>query len=291
MVKKFLLGTTCAAALLMGSVAFSNPSSTGFYAGIRLGGAYNKVKESFRHSSQKKDTQVDIIEVSRNGVSGGAVIGYGYELSCGIYVGANMSAAYDFTKIDGDKGTGTFKKTILQKDGTPVPIDNGAYKVDIRPMVTYGFAVQVGGKIMPNVLAYASFGVEGTYTKIKQVITGGFNFVVQNEMGNGDVVTESDGTTSAQLTLSTNGTEEAKIHLLSLTPGVGAKWFANRNVYVGVQCDFPIGLNKKLDEKYYTQNLATATTTQISSVSALGNSIYVKRPLGVRYALTVGCKF
>jgi hypothetical protein len=292
MIKKFLAGAACAAVVLSG-VAFSNPSATGFFADLNLGGAYNKLKESLRHSSQKKDTQVDVLEVSKNfGFYVGAALGYGYELPCGVYIGGNIYGGYDFTKIDGDKGTGKFSKTIQTNNDAAVAID-GVYKVDIRPMGVYGAAIQVGGKIMPNVLAFASFGVEGTYTKIKQYIAAGFQGLVQNELGNGEKIYETQGNETKFVTLTSNGTEEAKIHLISLVPGLGAKYFFTPAVSVGVRCDFLIGIGRKLDDKYNKGGTAQGAdgAVTLQSPAELGNSIYVKRQLGVRYGITLGYKF
>jgi hypothetical protein len=67
-------------------------------------------------------------------------------------------------------------------------------------------------------------------------------------------------------------------------------------VYVGAQVDFPVGISKKVDDKYYNQaskaviSSGTNAVTPLS-LSALKNDLYIKRPFGVRYALSVGYKF
>jgi opacity protein-like surface antigen len=302
MIKKILLGGVFAAALL-GDFSVAETTATGAFVELNGGGAYTKLNEYFRHTSQKSGDQLKIVEVSKNfGFVIGGGVGYGYELGNHFYVGAKVSASYDCTNIDDEDGSGEFKATILNGSSKQVTLNSGRYQItEGKPMFNYGVSVQIGGKVVPSILVYASFGAEGTYTKIKQYIFADSSdfttpLSIQNEAGN-NLLTFT-GASGSEARTASNGSEELKTNLVSLVPGVGLRWFATNNVYVGAQVDFPIGVSRKVEEKYYNSKIPTTvtnsgTTTQSSFVSLteLKNNLYIKRPFGVRYALSVGYKF
>lgn len=304
MMKKFLMGTVCSAVLLS-SVAVSNPSATGFFVGLKAGGAYTKLGEYARHTSQKAKDQVELVDVKKNfGFIAGIDAGYGYEMNNGFYIGGKIYGIYDATKIDGEDGKGDFSKTMLSKDGSQFTAV-GNYEInEAKPQYTFGAAVQVGGKLMPCLLAYASLGVEMTKTKIKQYIYAE-DFALQNDFGMGTVHTygykKADNTEVIvkDAKFKDNGSEEMDINLISVVPGIGVKWFFTPSVYVGAEVDMPIGISKKADAKYFNKvsTLESASFTDTDSkmnvvtLEGQSNDLYVKRNLGVRYGLTIGMKF
>jgi hypothetical protein len=299
MVKK-LLGTVCSAILLANFAAAE--TSTGAFVEVNAGGAYTKIKEYARHSSQKASDQIELFDAKKNfGFVIGASVGYGYEMLCGFYVGAKVYGAYDATKIKDDSKSAPTTKQIKVKDGTVVSASMIHQINEGKPQFSYGAALQLGGKLIPNCLVFASFGVEGTYTKIKQAILAGEFFAVQNDFGNGVEVKDGDSTCTAL----SNGSEALKVNLISLVPGIGFKYFFTPAVYVGLNVDFPIGISKKVEDKYYnTQmkanvkkpdpaNAAAVVESEVSapSLSETGNSLYIKRDFNVRYGIGIGYKF
>jgi hypothetical protein len=302
-VKKILLSSVCSAVLL-GSVAVSNPSTSGAFVQINGGGVYTKLKEYFRHSSQKADSQVEMLEETKKaGFYIGGGVGYGYEIGQNFYIGATIYGHYDATDVKNDEEK-IFSKSILDNEGKTQEMQ-GKYKiVEGKPIFTYGMSAQVGAKVAANIIVGASIGVEGTYTKIKQYIISEGAFV-QNDAGIGVIwaykAKTSPGTADDDmiLTLKGNGTEVLKTHLISVVPGVFAKYFITPNIFAGVQVEFPIGFNKKVDEKYYNQGLDYASSiNRVSegnkvafSLTSTDNKLYIKRPFAVRYGLTIGYKF
>lgn len=293
--KKILMGAFCSA-LCLSSCGFAKTGVTGFYIGANVGGMYtNSLKEYARHSSQDSDDQTELFELSKDfGFVVGLHVGYGYEMNCGFYVGAQVYANYDFTKIDNeDDGKGsalsrTFKNNEKSVNGTL------SYEIDeLKPMFGYGAAIQLGFKVTPNVLVYGSFGVEGTHTTVKQALVAvGEDGVlgVQNDFGSGFKFKPQGQ--DAEVSLSSNGGDEVSVEMISLVPGVGAKWFIKPNVYVGAQVDFLIGINKKIDSKYYNTKLSTSdANVQVNSLADNGFEMYINRKFALRYGLTAGYKF
>lgn len=301
--KKVLLAGMCCLSV---AGAQAVPTATGFFVELNGGGSYNSIKECFRHDSQKKDSQVTMIEGTKNAFFVGGSVGYGYEMACGFYVGVKAYGLYDHAKIEKKEGdiaawTGTVKRTLAVAASGSLNYDV-AYEFEAKPQFSYGASLLLGGKVMPNLLVYVGVGGEATYTKVSQAIFGdasSYDFALSN--GKGAVKTERMDVTQC-LYLTAGNNDEIKTHLFSLVPSVGVKYFLSSGVYIGADVAVAIGFNRKVDSKYlskkgeYEHTVAAISNgapggKQDFDFSKLKNTSYLKKGVSVRYGLTVGYKF
>ena len=286
-----------AAGLMVCGSVMATPSVTGFFIGADFGGAYNQFKEGWRKKDGKKADQIDFIDVHKNGVYVGGHVGYYYEFGCGFVLGGELAYSYDFSKIK-HKDDATISGLKIVKDGTTHDL-GGTYTLEAKPQHTYGFHLHLGGKMMPNFLAYLSLGVEGNTVSISQqlnlVTSGGTNGWI---FANGDF-TKVDGTTVNGVKVTTTSeskTDKASVTYVRFVPGLGVKYFLNSGLYVGGDVRLPIGWNRKVDEKYlaegadFTHGDASVAGVKIDSIKTLGN-LYANSRLGVRYGISLGYKF
>ena len=228
----------------------------------------------------------------------GLHVGYGYEFKKGFYVGGQVYASYDFTKIEHDDDNAEGKnisRSFMFNGEDKACSTNLSYRIDeLKPMFGYGAAIQAGYKVCPNILAYVSFGVEGTYTKIKQVIAAETDFLIQNDHGAGFSFEATANDEKHTFVCASNGGDELSVNMISLVPGIGMKWFVSDNVYVGGQVDFLIGINKKVDSKHYSSkyNISYDGNTQAAySLTDRGSELYINRKFAVRYGIKAGYQF
>lgn len=286
--KKILLASVC---LAVG--AHATPSATGFFAEINLGGAYDSIKEYFRADGQEKKDQKEIVKEHKNAFFVGGSLGYGYEMACGFYVGAKVYGLYDAAEIKEDKNNKDLNVTVKLSEADVAL--SGGYTLKAKPMFSYGASIMLGGKVMPNLLAYASFGVEGTYTKIEQSI-----YLVNADYTNGVFINNNNTKTYIKEnkgTVTPGNHDEIKTTTLSFVPGIGAKYFLTSGMYFGFDAGVSIGLNKELDQKYFNKGSSFKASTEASTEVTLlslkdqKSALYLKRDLGVRYGVSIGYKF
>lgn len=298
-----VLMASAAASLLLGSAVQATPTVTGFYIGVQAGGAYNQFKQGFRPKDGKKDTQVDVIDTHKNSFYLGAHVGYYYEFNCGLVLGAELSYNYDFAKIKHKDDNKISGKTFKTKDGTELKDLVGFYTLEAKPQHTYGFHMHVGGKMMPNFLAYVSLGVEGNYVSIQE------QFALLTKDGQQGAIWANGDWTKLEkykvddklyvTTESENKTDKASVTHVRFVPGIGLKYFLDNGMYVGLQCQLPIGWNKKMDEKYlgntceykYGESESTINTTGTNFALKDNVTSHVSSKLAVRYGLMFGYKF
>lgn len=310
------LGATCIASGLYAGIG---TSATGFFVEGNLGGSYNQIKEYYKHDKQDKKDMTEILEASKKfAMFLGGGLGYGYEFSNGFYVGGKAYALYNFAKIEKEAPDETNSKKISGTVGNELKTVNtkGSYNIEVKPSFSYGASIQVGYKVVPNVLVYVGLGGEGTYTKAKQFIE--FDAVLLRQ---GDIKVSQWSSTQdiegaespAFFNYVSGGNEELKINTFAIVPEVGFKFFLSSNVFVGGNVAFPIGFKKKMDEKYYNKELNSSSKTKEEftvyddnnnplkehlsfnnshpSLKELGITPYFKNSLNVRYGISFGYKF
>lgn len=301
MVKKVLLGAAFCVPFMFGN-ADLQASATGGFVYVSGGYGYSKVKEAARPKDKKASDQVDLFELEKkNGFVLEVGGGYGQQIGS-FYVGAEVRVASDVTKFDQDKSKGEFSKSLV--NGADTEIANGIFAVtEGRIACTYGASVFAGVKVAQNIVFGAGIGIEGQYTTISQYVIGVPGFVMQNDAGQGISYEHSwpDGDKTVKtLTLKGNGSEKLKVNLLNIVPSIFVNYYFTENFFVGGKVDFAIGINKKVDEKYYNSDAnisvthtdgTTDDTVVISSLSKAGQTLHMKSPFGIRVGLRVGYKF
>lgn len=307
MMKKIMLAALSATTLAMsGNTAVS---STGFFGVVNGGGVYTKVKLQSKHDDQEAKDRQDMLEISKDFAGFiGAGVGYGYEFANGFYVGGQVYGLYDFTKIEENK-SGENITLRLGAPGTTV-VDAAQilnYTTEYKPMFSYGASLMAGYKIMPNILLYASCGFEATYSKAEQCIVSNL-FGIRNgskTLSEASITRAYEGKDGApanetvKATGFTGGNEEMKVTTFSIAPGLGLRWFITPNVFFGAEAVLPIGIRKKVDEKYYNLPLTCATEAgqanetkeTILSLKQRGGTLYANRTISVRYGVNVGFRF
>lgn len=260
MKKIMLAGLACTA--MMNMAGNAAVSATGFFGEVNGGGSYNKIKLYLAGASEEKKDKKEFVEEHKNAGFVGGAIGYGYEFVRGFYVGVKAYVNYDFAKIEkkqdfkADGNKFLFKSSDSDIGSRSLPV---AYDMEYKPMCNFGGGLQVGFKIMPNILVYASVAAEGTYSKLNMV--GEFAGIAYMRMGDKTpqlhaLLYKSDTESSGYATLSDQGeaAEKAKVTTFSLVPGLGLKWFITPNIYVGAEVNIPCGFTRKIDAKYYSQS-------------------------------------
>lgn len=260
MKKIMLAGLACTA--MMNMAGNAAVSATGFFGEVNGGGSYNKIKLYLAGASEEKKDKKEFVEEHKNAGFVGGAIGYGYEFVRGFYVGVKAYVNYDFAKIEkkqdfkADGNKFLFKSSDSDAGSRSLPV---AYDMEYKPMCNFGGGLQVGFKIMPNILVYASVAAEGTYSKLNMV--GEFAGIAYMRMGDKTpqlhaLVMKNATESSGYATLSDQGeaAEKAKVTTFSLVPGLGLKWFITPNIYVGAEVNIPCGFTRKIDAKYYSQS-------------------------------------
>lgn len=308
------LGATCIASGLYAGIG---TSATGFFVEGNLGGSYNQIKEYYKHDKQDKKDMTEILEASKKfAMFLGGGLGYGYEFSNGFYVGGKAYALYNFAKIEKEAPDETNSKKITYTDESrEVKSENfkGSYKIEVKPLFSYGAAIHVGYKVVPNVLVYVGLGGEGTYTKAKQFIEFDSILLKQGDIKTPQWTSFAEANTPLDCNYISEGNDELKFNSFALVPEIGLKFFLSSNIYIGGNIAFPIGFKKKMDEKYYNKdvNVHIITKNEIDYTDKDGNAKhgkaefnnpckslknfdithYIKNTLNVRYGFTVGFRF
>lgn len=273
------------------------PTATGFFAELNVGGTYNRLNEQVRRNGQEKDDQVEVVKEHKNAFFVGASVGYGYEMACGFYVGAKVYGLYNNAEI---KDEDHIDSTYTNSDGESAPVKYA--NLEAKPQFSYGAAVMVGGKIVPNLLVYAQCGFEGTYWKIKQrlFMVGDEAVVTIYNTSNETYKYEND---KYVFEVKTQGGEEVKRNTFSFVPGIGAKYFFNNGMYVGVDCGVAVGIYRELEDKNFCSDDMQLTTKATNKVedgdgfdgkydSVAGKlSVHIGRNIAFRYGLSIGYKF
>lgn len=300
-----LLAASCA---LVGGI-HAAPSATGFYGAATIGGTYTQVNEYFRGKSDDKDSQSKLFDESKAGFCVGGRVGYGYEFPKGFYVGFQAVALYDTAKIKKDPTEASADLSISEKNKSHFKLN---YELEAKPKFTYGAHLLLGGKVAPNVLAYAFVGFEATYTTIEQyVVCVGDGITGTSEASNSSNTENKETTTAStgkQVLCALNNKAPAKIDgqevkdlkagdkasitILRLASGVGVRYFLSSGVFLDGEVAVPVGFGQKLDEKYYnTKPTQTLNGYSFESIQSKGATLRVKSPVGVRIGVSVGYKF
>lgn len=310
--KAGLLAASCA---LVGGI-HAAPSATGFFCGVNMGGTYTPFNEYFRGKGDDKDSQTKLFDESKAGFFIGAHVGYGYEFSKGFFAGFKVVAHYDTANIKKDAGSTT---SDLHLEGKTASHFKTEYSLEAKPKFTYGAHLMLGGKVAPNILAYALIGFESTYTTIEQYIVGVRNgadtpaadSTTSNNSNSTDASKKentSSNTEDKQVLCVFNGKTPAKIddkevkdlkagdkaniNILRLVPGVGVRYFLSSGLFIDAEVDVPVGFGQKVDEKHYNANPGgTLSGYKLESVHSTGATLRVKSPVGVRFGVSVGYKF
>lgn len=322
MMKKIMLAALGATCIASGLYAGIGTSATGFFVEGNLGGSYNQIKEYYKHDKQDKKDMTEILEASKKfAMFLGGGLGYGYEFSNGFYVGGKAYALYNFAKIEKEAPDETNSKKISGTIGNELKTVNikGSYNIEVKPSFSYGASIQVGYKVVPNVLVYVGLGGEGTYTKAKQFIEFDACLLKQGNIKTSKWSSSVDTPTFAPgspygicdfwVDYKEGGNEDLKINTFAVVPEVGFKFFLSSNMFVGGNVTFPIGFKKKMDEKYYNKAIKVdyiskeeklpsgddkhlrAEGVTVMSLKELGITPYFKNSLNVRYGISFGYKF
>lgn len=314
--KKIMLAALGATCIASGLYAGIGTSATGFFVEGNFGGSYNQIKEYYKHNKQDKKDAPEILDASKKfAMYLGGGLGYGYEFSNGFYVGGRAYGLYNFAKIEKEAPDETNSKKIKFTD---LGVDGeesikGSYKIEVKPLFSYGATLQVGYKVVPNVLVYVGLGGEGTYTKAKQFIEFDAILLQQGDMSVSKWTSlVGDPEVSIWVNRINGGNEELKINTFAVVPEIGFKFFLSSNMFVGGNVAFPIGFKKKMDEKYYNKALTVHAVDKndfidpdtgenkgkreqkectYQSVKELGITPYFKNSLNVRYGISFGYKF
>lgn len=293
--RKILLAGVCV--ICTPAVLRAAPSSSGFFAEVNFGGTYNRFNEQFRHNDVEKKDQVEFVKEHKNAFFVGANLGYGYELPCGFYVGAKVYGLYNTAEIEP-------KDNITSNIGKVFAFNTMYDHLKARPQLSYGAAIMIGGRMIPNLLVYGQCGFEGTYWKIEQRV------IATGQNGNNSVVTalvNKANTALPEITIGSGtvrGTaedgEEIKRNAFSIVPGIGAKYFFNSGMYVGVDAGVSIGIFREIEAKNikggkyeYKEPGEEWDDLDKEDMPSLSNSgkIYIGRNIAVRYGLSLGYKF
>ncbi|MDR1208113.1 MAG: hypothetical protein LBJ89_02050 [Holosporales bacterium] len=313
-IKKMLM-----ASFLVGPLAGHSVSGTGFYVGVLLGGTHVGMKSFFRKDGAKKADQVEYGDVKAFAPSFGGELSGGFEVSS-IFVGAKIygGATIKDLKTEENKRYGNISLTL--GDATSATNYKSFVAQTVKVKAFYGGAIQVGGKLSQGCIAYASFGVEGTYVKVTQEVAvvaantdagkkatqPAVGFAINN--GSGSTYDGSHELLKSFITSDVKGLNVAPTNvevkgktLLSLVPGVGGKYIFASGVFVGVQADLQIGVNSKVNEEMFDKDTKVTTTTgdttEVKTEYTFGSAksqkinLYYKQPIGCRVGLTLGYKF
>ncbi|GHS95728.1 hypothetical protein AGMMS50296_0720 [Alphaproteobacteria bacterium] len=309
--KKTQILKNCGKILFLGSFLFSRnvqavPRATGWLVEVQTGLTYSTLGEYFRASDQKKNDQAKFIEEKKRGFLVGGAVGGGREMMCRLYMGFKIYGFYDTAKVekkeDNKDKKASFRLRLKHAPDSKERKDcvlTGHYNAEISPVVSLGGALMLGFKVFPNVLAYVSFGVEGTFTKVEQILTlqqddKNVSLLQANGMEPGEPFQPDE---NAALFYFHAKHDPIKAYLLSLVPGIGLKYFLTPNTYLGVDAGVAIGLNKKVNEKYFDKTgyraaeKAAEKGDPLRSLKELESAFYLKRKIGIRGHLSAGMKF
>jgi opacity protein-like surface antigen len=255
-IKKALLGCMFVAPVVAHSVSW-----TGFYVGASAGATYRTLKTVLRPSDGKKADQKDLGKTSGCTIPFEFMLGGGVEFHR-VFVGGQFFGGYSVKKISAAKDQ-TLGKVSLLIQGETWNF-NSLFDQDVTARANYGGAVQLGGRISGNCLAYASFGVEWTRFNVQQFLAllykdanlGDGRQVRGLLLANGkdgrlthqsEIIKGFDLVNVAALALDAEKTDTAKVTTFAFTPGLGLRCGLSSGIFFGLEVRVPIGLNKKFD--------------------------------------------
>jgi hypothetical protein len=317
-IKKVLL-----ASLLVGPLMGESVTTSGFYVGVLVGGSHVGVHSFFRKEGEKKADQKKYGELSGFGGSFGGEVGAGFEMS-NIFVGINAYGGATVKELTTEASKKTGNVSLSLGDEKTATSYSLAVDQTMKVKAFYGASIQLGGKVSQSCLVYASFGVEGTYLTPSQKVLvvaketdetkaaeePGRGFALANGTVTYDTTTEPLKSIAPENIFSLKvapGDSKAKgTTLVSLAPGLGIKYLLTSGIYVGVQLDVLIGLNKKANDDQLDKDTkvdwalsngaspaasAGDKTYTIKSAKAQKVNVYYKQPVGCRVGLKLGYKF
>jgi hypothetical protein len=274
----------------------ATPTATGGFGELQIGAGKLPLKTKIKNKDDAPDHELIVTDEKGKWIGSGAVaLGYGYELSNGIYIGGAVHAGTNIGSTKTDSPV-VFSGTYF-KDGTTSTNISGVTHIEkLHQPIVYGASIYFGGKVASNILVAVGAGVEAAYTKLSQYIDcDNANFAVQNNAGSG-YENKKDAANTWKYT--TTGTEEIKTTLFNVVPSLRVTYFFTANCYAGVQVDVPFGIYKELDSKYYSEDVKVSSTlsagnnnTPIPSLLSVKQNLYLKNPLSFRASLVVGVKF
>lgn len=261
--------------------AQATQASKGIFAEVNIGGTSNWF--GVRFSPNVINGQDENIKLNKQAFYVGASLGCDLTLKNKFYLGTKFYFLCNTAKGE--------KEDALQ---TVVDGVNLSYRYNVsydylkaQPLYSYGAAILVGGAITPHVLVYAQCGFEGTNWRIENKFHG------NKEEKNTNYTYEYFSDQFFHMSgLNSVGkfTGEMKFEKFyaSIVPGVGAKYFFNNGMYVGVECNIAIGIhpedNNGLGKKSLTDKKERMESSDIGQFRM--NSSVV-----LRYGLSLGCKF
>jgi hypothetical protein len=246
----------------MVATANATPTATGIYVGIIGAKYYMSICEFFRNEGQNQTQQSEFFSKSSHAWSIGANIGGGYEFLCNMYVGVNGFVVYNTAEIVRDeKDPGKIIK--FTPGGTEHVFSITAYAASIKPRLSYGIALWLGYKIFPNLLIYLSLGVDFTNVAFSQSFIGippvGANEEEYEVFGfsQGSAISQTiadlnNKDVNYAVTMFDNGSVKGR--LIGFKPGLGARLFLSKNIFIGAEASLFLGYYKALDIRYFTQS-------------------------------------
>jgi hypothetical protein len=289
------------ALLLFCCSANATPTATGFFIGVDGAKHYISISEYFRNEGQSKAQQAEFFSGSTHAWSIGLSAGYGYELLCNLYVGLKAFGWYNTAEIvkkDPDPG----KIIKFSPDGAEYVYNMSAHAMSTKPRISFGGAILIGYKVVPNALVYLSLGYEWTRVAFNQGFVG-YRIVDTKGEKVYDVMGFSQGSAiapifsipdteeiSVAVTLLDNGELSAK--LTNFLPGIGLRYYFTKNIYVGGEASLSLGITRVLDAKHFAQGgkysvKGKGENLHVKTLEELKSSVYTK-PFGFRIGLSLG---
>ncbi|MDR2464273.1 MAG: hypothetical protein LBD36_01490 [Holosporales bacterium] len=292
----------------------AEPTVSGAFVGLTVGGSHVSVKEYFRENGKTAKDQKEGFAPSGNGFYCGGELGGGYSFN-GVYVGAKIYLHWNATEAKLSESNKKVTKSLLLGESKEAVSLAGTANVSIRPRFEYGAAVLLGGQIAPSAIAYLSFGVEGAAAKISQSFALANSDYTKGIFLNNDLDTQYTYESASNFTGNNPVVSPTKVTppkqdpikqtLWSIVPGVGFKYFFDSGVFLGADVNIAIGLNSNVDQKYFNKNATytgtgpaaangaagAAVSAEIPSISAQKITLHIKKGLGIRYGVCIGYKF